>query len=214
MAKWSGLSERFLMWVWPGCRPGGQTWKPGVKNNQGRNFTPNSQKPKESENEYKLNATGTQGSNRRSIIQSPRLRDIPVMDLRGDGAGSESEGRTQSKRGWVCVIPFRWLLAAGCDGWIALIFRDSGRTGTPNPGQPRTACLPDSLQTISDSCSELMKTDSNGVRTASSPPASILLSRRSSQHLSVGPYNCRYYPGYLASLYHQTWFIIYNIVLS
>ena len=37
------------------------------------------------------------------------------------------------------------------------------------------------------SCSELVKTNSDGVRTPASPPASILLPGWSFQHLSVGP---------------------------
>lgn len=137
-----------LVRVWPGCRPGEQPWKPGIKNIQDRNSTPNSQKLKESENEYKLNATGTQGSNRRNTILSPRLRDFPMMNLRGEGAGNENQRKSQSKKGGVCVTPRHWLLAAGHGGWAALMFRDAGRrVAVPNPGQSGMACLPDSLQT-------------------------------------------------------------------
>ena len=134
-----------LVRVWPGCRPGEQTWKPGIRNIQDRNSTPNSQKLRESENEYKLNPTGTQGSNRRSTIPSPRLRDIPMMNLRGEGAGNDNQKKSQSKKGWVCVTPRHGLQAAGHGDWAALIFRDAGRTvAVPSPGQSWMACLPDS----------------------------------------------------------------------
>lgn len=54
------------------------------------------------------------------------------------------------------------------------MFRDAGRrVAVPSPGQSWVACLPDSLQTR-PLCSELMEADPDGVRTPSSPPASIL----------------------------------------
>lgn len=109
---------KVLVWVWPGCRPGEQPWKPGIKNIQDRNSTPNSQKLKESENEYKLNPTGTtQESKRRSTIPSPRLRDFLMTNRRGEGAGNENQRKNQSKKGWVCDSSS---LAAGCRArWLS-----------------------------------------------------------------------------------------------
>lgn len=156
-----------MMGVWVGCRPDEWTWRPGAKNIQGKNFIPNDQKPKESENKYQLSPIRSQ----KLRIQSSSLWDSCAR------FGGRWRGWVREKaKGLSVCDSFHWLVATWYSGWATLIFRDSGRTlATLNLFSHAELAFQPLCRLHTHFCSELIKINSDGVRTKpSSPSASIL----------------------------------------
>lgn len=69
-----------------------------AKNIQGRNSTPNAQKPKESEKKCKLNPTGSQRSKQKKQNLVIKSKGHFCDGFAGRGSGSESKGRSWRER--------------------------------------------------------------------------------------------------------------------